>query len=914
MHLLILRRIISQVYKNNWDTCLTDEKSKGKLVSTKKEYETFLTWFNGQAGISDDVKRIANIIHQNFDAVEATSSNQGQRTRVLVPIILNRLGQTSPDLPQFETAAVQLGPPWTRLRALTIGPFRGFRNSETFDLNKRIVLFYGSNGTGKTSLCEALEYSLLGNVEEANAKRIEMENYYRNVYANAYKAPILSGTDADGNEIPVLPNLEAYRFSFIEKNRIEAFSHIASKTPAQRSELIAALFGLEGFADFVGNFNNDINQRLMLVNAKAQELALKQQSLTVDRATVENQEVSMQAIEAQENALATSYDAGMAYQDLLNLTGSADQPGRLQELEQLIAATPPQVYGIILTQLIDLRSEANLAFQTLRNLNDQLQTRSTEVNYKSLYEALQGLEGDGLDYCPACTTPLSGPNSVEQNPFERARAGMTELAELAGLQHKQNIAAAELRQKSDTLKLLVMKILGIGSLGIFNDDFLKDVMESLEPELSHNWWSVLDGLPNRVYEHFESNISAWEVTTQIATLIESSDSSARVKLDARQDLINELNRLREFSDNVVRLKTLRQQQVDAISKALARTVSFDEENADLIESVRLERLTIIAHQKVSRDYESFLTKLRQYKTDLPRGLTADLSKIALELYNGINRHDVEGDKLAKLRLPTDENGTIQIAFSSHPDDLHNALQIMSEGHIRCLGLAILMAKNIKQECPVLIFDDAVNAIDDEHRLGLRDTLFDNQLLGNKQIIVTCHGEEFIKDIEVYVGRKAAENECLSYTFLPHEGDRVIRVIPGETRNYILLAQTAFNQGKIRESLGDTRRATEAACFRTWNFLERVGHGELKLKMNKHKSPIELHDLATELKRRIDSGVFTHERKSRLATCFQVMLEQSNWRLLNPGTHEEAGRQDFPRETVSVIIQNLAELDAVLSNH
>ncbi len=49
---------------------------------------------------------------------------------------------------------------------------------------------------------------------------------------------------------------------------------------------------------------------------------------------------------------------------------------------------------------------------------------------------------------------------------------------------------------------------------------------------------------------------------------------------------------------------------------------------------------------------------------------------------------------------------------------------MSEGHIRCLGLAILVAKNVKLNCPVLIFDDAVNAIDDEHRGGIRDTLFD----------------------------------------------------------------------------------------------------------------------------------------------------------------------------------------------
>ena len=42
---------------------------------------------------------------------------------------------------------------------LTVGPFRGFRNPESYDLTKRLILFYGPNGSGKTSLCEALEYA-----------------------------------------------------------------------------------------------------------------------------------------------------------------------------------------------------------------------------------------------------------------------------------------------------------------------------------------------------------------------------------------------------------------------------------------------------------------------------------------------------------------------------------------------------------------------------------------------------------------------------------------------------------------------------------------------------------------------------------------------------------------------------------
>jgi DNA sulfur modification protein DndD len=267
-------------------------------------------------------------------------------------------------------------------------------------------------------------------------------------------------------------------------------------------------------------------------------------------------------------------------------------------------------------------------------------------------------------------------------------------------------------------------------------------------------------------------------------------------------------------------------------------------------------------------------------------------------------------QLAQLVLPVTDDRRITVAFKSHPKDLHDALQVMSEGHLRCLGLAILVAKNVKVGCPVLVFDDVVNAIDDEHRGGIRDTLFDEGLLGGKQIILTCHGEELIKDIEVFIGHKRAEADCLTYTFLPHDGDRVIRVEPGKTRNYIASARLAFQSGRIREAIGESRRATEAMCMRTWRFLAKHGLSELRLKMERNRQPVEFNDLATQLKKQIDAKEFHHPDKAQLSEGFAQML--SRWGRLNPGTHEEDARKDFPRADVKALIDNLTTLDDLLT--
>ena len=53
--------------------------------------------------------------------------------------------------------------------------------------------------------------------------------------------------------------------------------------------------------------------------------------------------------------------------------------------------------------------------------------------------------------------------------------------------------------------------------------------------------------------------------------------------------------------------------------------------------------------------------------------------------------------------------------------------------------------------PVVIFDDVVNAIDDDHRDGIWRTFFEDGLLHGKQVILTSHAEEFLHRIQQELG-------------------------------------------------------------------------------------------------------------------------------------------------------------------
>jgi recombinational DNA repair ATPase RecF len=876
-------------------------------MSAKNEYRRYLTWLQTQHD-SNDAKRVAVIVFDAFDRIAPTSANQSQRTRLLLPLLEELLAAQAVALPAHAEIPAEVQS-WKQLRQLVVGPFRGFREPETFDLDRPIVLVYGPNGTGKSSFCEALEFTLLGTVDEAAAKRIPGDDYLKNVHARRFEPPVLTATGADGSGLKVTPSPESYRFCFIEKNRIEAFSRMGARTPAQRTEIIAALFGMESFVEFVRNFNADITASLKLTALKASELERKRLALATDQATVNGEAAQRAALEEKKAAVAQAYQQEMSYEALLALIGSKEAPGRLQELQGALDALPPAETGLDPDTLITLRTNAQTAHDRHAGLSQQLNARRAEVNFKSLYAALQGLEPEGLDYCPACATPLSGPSAARENPFERARKGLVELEALAGLQEQHAQAATAARRASELLADHLHKIVALSRDTAAEDPPIAAIDRLLDGALEGDWWLRLDARDAPAPEA-EATPTLWERACAEAQRAKESDATTKALLAKRKANLAERDRLLDAQRETDGLALREQQLGETIAAARTRIEKFDEANVGLIREVQEERTKIESQQRILAAYNSFLASLQRYKDELPRALTADLSATALAFYNAFNRNDHEADQLAQLVLPVSGDERIRVAFNSHPKDLQDALQVMSEGHLRCLGLAILVAKNVKLGCPVLIFDDAVNAIDDEHRGGIRDTLFDEGLLGSKQIILTCHGEELIKDIEVFIGHRRAEADCLSYTFLPHDGDRVIRVDPGKTRNYIATARLAFNSSRLREAIGESRRATEAICFRTWRFLAKHGFGELRLKMERHRQSVELNDLATQLKKQIDAKDFHHPDKAQLSEGFAQMLQR--WGLLNPGTHEEDGRKDFPRQEVKAVIDNLAMLDDVLT--
>lgn len=874
------------------------------MSSAQHDYKQFLTWLHRpELGASEDTRRFANLVDQNFDIVAANSRAMSRRSVVLAAKARESLFQT--DLtPPAVTGAVAVGQwAWSALDSLTVGPFRGFRVAETFNFPQRITMFYGPNGSGKTSLCEALELALLGSVDEASAKRIPPQRYFANLHENRYEAPILAARGAEGQVSVVQADSDAYRFCFVEKNRIDNFSRIAAKSAGEKKDLIAALFGMEQFHDFVTNFNESMDQQLGLVAVRQQELDAQRAALQRDQATINGELQAVQAIEQDEAAYAEGYAAGLSYQQLLELIGSDEVPGRLHYLNVQLDGPTPGLYGVSSNSLVTAYQAADHEQRRLEDVDQRLAAKTGETSFQNLYNAVLGLQALSPDNCPACGTPINGECHVVRDPYVQASNGLAQLQELANLQAEKNAVRGVWERASRNLEgLLNTFAQRLGAQPGHADDRVR-YLASLGADHSAPWWRT------SYIKQGDAPSMAQRIVDFVAEC-ERIDIQTNQALADRAALAHERTRLVQAAQAVAGFQARRAEVARQVGMARQTIANFEQANAALIEAVQQEALQLVLSRRIKAAYDEFLRLLRQFRAELPGTLIAGLNTVALEIYNEFNRRDHDGDKLAALYLPTSEDERIALAFRAAPETRVDALHVLSEGHVRCLGVAILLAKALHIQAPTIIFDDAINAIDTEHREGIREAIFQSHRFAATQIIVTCHSSEFIKDLQNHIER----GKWTAYYFMPHIGDHRPRVKGNEnTFNYLEQARAALDIGDWRNALGASRQALEMLTDKIWKWLGKNDLGVITLPLAGRGAEPSLRNLCEALKRRLDDArTFVHQDKPAvvqgLGDVIGVPVQSNVWIYLNKGVHEEADRDDYDPHLVRTIVETLERMN------
>ena len=508
--------------------------------------QEFFRWI-GSLDFSDlmevDIKMI-NLLISNYQSIEKLGTAGGKRAK-LIGELIQMHNQTLPrEIQDLKLAESSVSDKVTNITKLEIGPFRGFATSESFPFNKKYTFIYGANGSGKSSFCEGLEYALLGNIEEADARRIAIIDYVKNANKGLFIKPKALGKSNNQQVVEILNNQAAYRYSFIEKNRVDGFARITATTSSIQKDRIATLFGLDAFSDFVDGFTEELDNRyITLINQLELDFKAESQKREEDERRIKQleQEYLENSI-AGDQLIKTAAIDGIIKLDQLKifLSGTDGLSGIINELQQKRVELIPSDIDVRLIDSITIKLP--LLRHSIDGLDEKLrklESSSSEVNYKALYSAIIAINTEPTSdktRCPACKTPI---DKVMINPFENANIELSKLSALSTLQEEINekcIALSKSIIELNTLISTINKTLASIEIG-------KPAIPLLTAILFTEIGSI-DVWKNRLSTELETLENNKEIFTDLRNAISNYNASLLKKRNQKSSIDTELQRKR----------------------------------------------------------------------------------------------------------------------------------------------------------------------------------------------------------------------------------------------------------------------------------------------------------------------------------------------------------------------------------
>ena len=855
----------------------------------------FLSWVDTleTEQLSEHEITMLSILISNFEEVASVGTASGQRAKLLSQKITELNMGTVKDLPQYEINEMS-DSVIKRIESLDVEKFRGFGAIQSFTFDKQYTFFHGPNGSGKTSFCEALEYCILGTIEEATARNIATEKFI--VHAGEKKAhkPTLKCKFSSGEIDECQPDYSKYRFGFIEKNRIDGFSHISAATTKTQTERLAALFGLSEFQEFVKGFTSaDVfgNDKYLKVNAVIQTEYEKENGILGS--------IEVQVKEAEEKLKTEKEELAILINALNNpeIKTVDDVEKYFMDpnnglITKYLLDADKNKWVVIKNDTLDLLASDLTVFigyyEDILKSNSEILSDVGAVNLVTLFNAIAKLNADEYDKCPVCNTPLT---AVKVNPFENAKE---ELKKLEQIELAKNTVRGKAKKIIDNYERIFTSIesikqanvLGMINYSLFeNRKFQQIEVESLAPEII----SVFDEL-----KKLKANLDS-EDTAQIVEEYNTKAANHNKQYDEKLDKAQ-----KEYKEIVGKNGSVGEKQngYNALIKSVKDTKAKVEALKKKVDS---EKLEIDFNKKMVEAYESIVEKLSTYVATLPTALAQNLSEKALEYYNCINEDDADFELIKELHLPLAVNEKITIEMEDGVSQ--DALLILSEGHVKILGLSILLAKAVSEGIPFLIFDDIVNSVDDDHRDGVAKLLITHTDFANTQMILTCHGEMFVSMLEGYVSNS---NSMTRYMFLPADtlDERGVFIKYQDPSIPLEVAKKKYEENQLKDSAMSCRRAVECTTGKLWKKLSPcIGGISVKLR-NLQGQP----DLFS-----ITSALYNHTKGKYIQDAEEInedlkkLMEASSWSKLNKGTHEDKSIPEFTRGEVKQLLELVEKL-------
>jgi len=600
-----------------------------------------------------------------------------------------------------------------KIKKINIHACRGIPYLE-LELDGRSLLLRGENGTGKSSIVEALEFFFAGRVSHLEGVRglsLERHGPHVNFTPNDIKVEI---TFDPGNvslyrtfiTMPSPPKqLEEY-FQITQKGtfilrRSQILAFIMSQ-PADRFRAIGSILGIEPLDNVeleMMRLRDELEGKVTSRRGEINRLIKALSSIIGKDVTGVSEilPVLNEMLQGTNLPLIKSLDEVDKHaEEMLKSVRKAEILDKSSVLNEILETTKsPLISEVIINELADLNEKVGHLLQDKIRL---------ELSVADLLETgRRVIEQEKLDICPLCEQRID-----------------------------REILLAEIGKRLNNVRSLSDKASEIRRISVPIIDNLKGILSKIEAAIPK-------------VEQFGELSDEKGKLQEISDFLKGFISRAASSKDLKNDIP-----IQEFSQQRDRVNGI-SVAISTKCTPLLESIGLTEEERKVLEVVRL----IEQARSKAKDISKINLELKTYQKYY------ELAEIIFSSFSGIKKTKIQ-------EIYNAIQGDIRRFYSMlHPDELHKDIELVvalgrrastelrmesfgrkgedpraltSEGHLDSLGLCIFLAfvKKFNEGCSLIVLDDVVTTVDAGHRENICKLLLEE--FGDKQLIITTHDE------------------------------------------------------------------------------------------------------------------------------------------------------------------------------
>jgi len=617
------------------------------------------------------------------------------------------------ELPDIDEESIEhdIKTPFIRLKEIDLVNFRGFQANDNglgrkIEFCNKTTLFFSPNGGGKTSICEALEWGLTGDTYERRARKVSPEGHY---FQNIWKiTPYYKLSKIILEYDNVIPN-NVFDRCFIEKNRIDKFAKLAIQSSKEFQEALGELFGFSEVADFINGFVQDISPTDREKSSKENwQMWLDWNNKKAD------QEKSISEAESDEKVV---------IDEVKELIGDKSIDTKIAEIRDNGEKLKKELYSLEkdfsiefnAKEFLDNVKSFLLKIAQWKEHDKYITENAKQLDFESLFQAANIIFSKDYkdEKCPLCDTPFAQKgllfkrSGVVTDPRKKVQLELKKLQKLTEHKNEKTKITAELSGLSFRT--------------------LRGDWDNIQHNLKKENWQEIAGniekpiLPSLDFVELEANLdrgiigfieACWKVFNNNFSNITSIEKTIKAYQEKRKVL------LKNKPEKEVEIQNLRdtyKKLQDYKPKILAAKQNVEASKAKLAKIIKAEDNAKAFKNYIDKLYPEFHQSIKIYLADVIVKEGSDIDNNITGFYRALNSYDNSCEKIKKVEFPKSKEEKVHVYYEKDDRKACDSLHILSEGHLRTLGFATLLARAMKQSTPLLIFDDAINAIDSDHR-------------------------------------------------------------------------------------------------------------------------------------------------------------------------------------------------------